>query len=82
MKNIMAFESEEWDINSDSPIKNYGEGYQLEKITNGDKITYSGTPCEVIEASPYLIIVKALTENPMEFKINQGMFNERVFIGR
>lgn len=80
MRNIKVYEDH---INPfDKPLKNYGEKYPLDKLISGQNIIYSGMPCEVIEAGPYVIYVKSNKFNDKGFRINQAMFNERGFISK
>lgn len=62
------------------PIKNYGDYYPLSKVKIGDVFTYSGEPVKVDDAGEYLIKVTSLKKPDLSFRINQNMFNSRVFI--
>lgn len=64
-------------------IKKYGEKFPLKFLSVGDKITYEGIPCVVVEADEYVISVKPVEgENPKTFLINQNMFDQKGFINK
>jgi hypothetical protein len=62
------------------PIKNYGDYYPLTKVRIGDIITYSGEPVTVDDAGESIIKVTSIKRPDLSFRINQNMFNSKVFI--
>lgn len=60
--------------------KNYGEKFDIKNLYNGQKVKYSGEPCEVVESSEYIAILRSLNDKELEFKVNQSMFNKKGFI--
>lgn len=82
MKNIKKFENFNFDeYSSDLPIKKYGEPFKLMDLSPGDKITYMGSRYEVIESNEYFVVIKSERDGNTT-KLNQSMFNQKVFIGK
>lgn len=60
--------------------KHYGGHYAIKDLTPGQKVTYSGTPCEVVESGQFIAKLKMIDNPEKEFKVNQSMFNQKGFI--
>jgi hypothetical protein len=80
LKNYDYFISENF---GGDQIKKYGEKFPLKFLSVGDKITYLGTPCIVVEADDYVISAKPIEgSSPKTFLINQNMFDQKAFINK
>jgi len=80
MKNIKAFENYNvQNMNSESPIKNYGEYFPISDLSEGDVVVYLGGKYTVIESDGYVLLLKSL-EGGDKVRVNQNMFNARGYI--
>jgi hypothetical protein len=81
MKNIKTFENYSVTGIDNDVIKPYGTPYPLTNLNVGDRVTYSGIPCEVKAVDEYHLVLTSLKDGS-RIRSNQNMFNQRGFIGK
>lgn len=82
MKKLKLFEEHSWDVFNNKPVKNYGEYFPLLNLIKGQRVVYYGAPCEVVDRSEYIVILRLVKDPEKEFKVNQTMFKNKGYIAR
>lgn len=62
-------------------VKKFGQAMPLSEVNVDDIISYTGSPCKVIEVNPYVIKVQNINTEQFHL-INQSMFDAKCMVTR